>query len=302
LFLDEEEVSMTGHRISILFVLLGILVLSVSSLACSVMDAISDILSNPSIPIEKELERQVQEDGQAQPGELPPASAPSPVGPGIDVSSDLQLKPVVFHNLGTVAYTVSAWTYTPPGASESAIPSIASTVAIPGGNTSSSLSLPLGTYTWCYWWELGDINNDGMIEYAHAVDERPVTLDESSSDDLDFAVSVDLSAPVDLPLFGLCGLDFAPFVVEQYNVDRISGAYIGLAHDRDTITVRGPITFIWWYVHAEVQIAPGVATETTTPEVVTLAAGETMSFELVEYRGDHPGDWNLYLWLISVNE
>jgi hypothetical protein len=239
---------------------------------------------------------------QAEPEDNLPSAVPfggSGVGDG---GSGGALKPVVFHNLGTVAYTVSPWTYAPPNSSPSAASSTVSTVAIPGGNTSSSLSLPLGTYTWCYWWELGDINNDGMIEYAHALDERPVTLDESSSDDLEFAVSVDLSAPVDSPLFGFCGLDFAPFVVEQYHVDSIRGAYIGLAHDRDTITVRGPITFIWWYVHAEVQIAPGVATETTTPEVVTLAAGETLSFELVEYRGDHPGDWNLYLWLISVNE
>jgi hypothetical protein len=68
-------------------------------------------------------------------------------------------------------------------------------VASPGGNPSSYLSLSLGTYTWCYWWELGDINNDGMIEYAHALDGRSVLLDGSDSDTLEFAETVTLGAP-----------------------------------------------------------------------------------------------------------
>lgn len=218
-------------------------------------------------------------------------------------SSSGTLKPVNFRNLGSVPYTVSAWTYVPLDPAAVSIPSNASTVAVPGGNTSSSLSLPLGTYTWCYWWELGDINDDGMIEYAHALDERPVTLDQADTDDMTLAETVDLAAPAGIGMsFGLCGQDISGFVVDQLHVDRNSGAYIGLAHDTDYVTLRGPITIICWYIHAPVDIVEGVPTEKTAPELVIIPAGETRTFELVERRGDHPGDWNLYIWLVSVDE
>lgn len=236
-----------------------------------------------------------------------PVSSPVPnpaAGPPSDADISATLKPVCFLNTGTVSATVKPWTYATPG-SDTSVPasSTASTVAFPGGNSSACLSLPLGTYTWCYSWELGDINDDSMIEYAHYVDERSVVLDESDNDNLDMAETVNLSVPMDTGMsFGICGLDFAPFVVAQKHVDRLSGAYIGLAHDTDSVTLRGPITFMWWYVHAEVDITAGVPTETTTPEVVSLATEETMTFELVERRDDHPGDWNLYIWLLSVDE
>ncbi|MCX6035117.1 MAG: hypothetical protein NTV38_09090, partial [Chloroflexi bacterium] len=87
-------------------------------------------------------------------------------------------------------------------------PSNASTVAFPGGNTSACLSLPMGTYTWCYHWELGDVDGDGYIDYSHAIDNRVVILDETDTDDLDLAEKVGLSVPpgfIELP--GICQLD-----------------------------------------------------------------------------------------------
>ncbi len=122
------------------------------------------------------------------------------------------LKPVKFVNTGTLPFTVSPWTYAPPGGVASPSGPNPSTVVSPGGNPSSYLSLSLGTYTWCYWWELGDTNNDGMIEYAHALDGRSVLLDGSDSDSLEFSESVTLSAPTlagDIP--GKC--DAAPTMV-----------------------------------------------------------------------------------------
>ena len=117
------------------------------------------------------------------------------------------LKPVGFLNTGTVAATVMAWTYIPLNSAIPAVPSNASTVAFPGGNPSSHLSLPLGTYTWCYHWELGDVNNDGMIEYSHAIDTREVTLDESDPDDMDLAEHVGISVPPGTKEFpGVCHL------------------------------------------------------------------------------------------------
>jgi predicted small lipoprotein YifL len=109
---------------------------------------------------------------------------------------DLPMKPVGFFNSGTIAFTVQAQTYIPPGETNPTTPSDASTVAFPGGgNSSSYLSLPLGTYTWCYWWDVGDINNDSYLEYFHAYDTRPFLLDENSSDDPELARVVTLSAP-----------------------------------------------------------------------------------------------------------
>ena len=121
--------------------------------------------------------------------------------------SDQPLKPVRFRNLGSTAYTVSPWSYVPLDPNASAARSEASTVVFPGGsNPSASLDLPLGTYTWCYHWELGDTDGDGMIDYAHALDGRPVMLDQNDSDDSDLAETVDLSAPTlagEMP--GRCG-------------------------------------------------------------------------------------------------
>jgi hypothetical protein len=117
------------------------------------------------------------------------------------------LKPVGFINIGATAATVMAWTYFPLNSEVPAIPSDASTVAFPGGNPSSHLSLPMGTYTWCYHWELGDVNDDGMIEYAHAIDNRVVILDPSDTDDMDLAEEVVLSVPPGMNEFpGVCQL------------------------------------------------------------------------------------------------
>jgi len=220
------------------------------------------------------------------------------------IENSLPIKPVRFRNLGTVAYTVSAWSYKPLDSSYPFIASVASTVATPGGsNSSNSLSLPLGTYTWCYWWELGDTNGDGIMEYAHAIDNRPVLLDESDSDDLDFAETVDLAAPASSGVsYGQCGLDITPFIVDQKHVDAIIGPAVNMGHDTDAITLRGPITVAFWYVHAEQEIFPGVPRTYTKPETVVIPAGDTYTFELVDGREDHPGDWNMYIWLLSINK
>lgn len=105
-------------------------------------------------------------------------------------------KPVGFINMGTIAYTVQAETYIPLGQTSPATPSDASTVAMAlDRNSSSYLGLPMGTYTWCYWWDVGDINNDSYLEYYHAYDTRPLLLDENSSTEPEMAPVVTLTAP-----------------------------------------------------------------------------------------------------------
>ncbi len=116
------------------------------------------------------------------------------LGPNQNLGEKAILKPVRFSNVGTLPYTVQALTFiTPEGIT--GIPSSASTVAFPGGNSSNSLLLPIGTYTWCYHWDNGDTDGDGMINYVHAYDKRTVILDVSDSDTLDFAETVTLAAP-----------------------------------------------------------------------------------------------------------
>lgn len=241
-------------------------------------------------------------------GSLASANEPTPDGYFLAnptyVLAGGPLKPVRFNNLGTVAYTVSPWSYAPPGGIAGPAGPNPSTVAFPGGNTSNYLSLPYGTYTWCYWWEIGDSNQDGILEYAHAIDERLVTLDESSSDDLEFAVQVDLAAPADTGMsYGQCGLDFNPFIVDKNHVDTLNGAFMNMGHDGDSVTLKGPITFIYWYKHAPQEMYAGMeGIETTIPETVVIPAGQTWTFTHVDGHDEHPGDWNAYFWLISVDE
>ena len=141
-----------------------------------------------------------------------------------------------------------------------------------------------------------------MIEYAHALDERPVTLGESASDDIASATSVDLSAPSDFGTTpGACGMDISQFVVDQQHADNINGAAINMGHDGDYVVLEGPITVAVWYVHAPVQIGPGTPVEYTQPQVSSIPAGESRTFNLVDGRDDHPGDWNMYILLVSID-
>jgi len=163
--------------------------------------------------------------------------------PGTPVSGNNEgpLKPVCFLNTGTIAATIMPWTYIPLNTDSAARPPNASTVANPGGNSSACLSLPLGTYTWCYHWELGDVNDDGMIDYAHTQWLPRVVLDESDTDDMDLAEKVSLTAPAGFEeksgqcnLESLIQLDIRPFIVDSQHLDSFFYGYsmAGLAHNR----------------------------------------------------------------------
>jgi hypothetical protein len=283
-----------------------ILLLFAGLAGCGVADEFLAPETSPETDLEEEV--------QPPPGnELPGGSMaiandplPTRVMPSssFTLGSSLPLKPVKFRNLGTLGYTVAPWSYIPPSDALPSIPPLVSTVAFPGGSASSSaLSLPLGTYTWCYSWELGDTNEDGMMDYAHAFDTRPVVLDENDTDDVDLAETVDLTAPAPIgAAYGLCGLEITPFVVEHKHADTILGPLVNMGHDTDSVTLKGPITVAYYYIHAEQEIFAGVPREMTVPELVVIPAGETYTFELVDGREDHPGDWNMYIWLLSIDE
>ena len=236
----------------------------------------------------------------------PPSILPTSTGSGND---SVLLKPVCFLNTGTTAATVMAWTYIPLNTDSPAMPSNASTVASPGGNPSACLSLPLGTYSWCYHWELGDVNDDGMIEYAHTLKLQRVLLDESDPDDLDLAEKVTLVAPAGLgERPGWCDLetqtvlDIRPYIVDSRHLDSYFYGYstAGLAHNEDYVTLKGPITVEYYYHHCDA--APCTVPVIEEPPVrVTIPAGDTHQFYLEDTVGEHLGNWDMYIQLISID-
>jgi hypothetical protein len=120
-------------------------------------------------------------------------------------------RPVGFVNHGPHDGVVHTRTYLPAEVGGSAVFPAVSTVSFapgaPGGwpNPSRFLSLPLGTYTWCYDWDTDrDDDGDGYIDYFHIIDERPVTLTVDSPNTPALAVSVDFRTDPLEPIPGRC--------------------------------------------------------------------------------------------------
>ena len=139
---------------------------------------------------------------------LPPT--PAPITAPTTGGSALTLeKPLRFANNGSYAATVVVGSYMPaPGVT--AGQSNASTVVFPGGNPSAQLSLPLGEYVFCYYWDLGtDADNDGYVDYAHR-NTGKVTLSQTAPDRPESAQVVMLSPENASAPNGKCGQNQAP--------------------------------------------------------------------------------------------
>lgn len=118
-------------------------------------------------------------------------SAPSAQDPP-EGNTETFLKPIGFNNTGFDAVTVVVESYTPAEGYSPAL-STASTVVFPESNSSGYLNLPLGTYTFCYYWELDeDFNDDGNMDYHHKV-SGPASLNVKSSDSPESAIRVTLN-------------------------------------------------------------------------------------------------------------
>ncbi len=130
---------------------------------------------------------------------LPPITAPTTGGSALTLE-----KPLRFANNSSYAATVVVSSYTPaPGVT--AGQSNASTVVFPGGNPSAQLSLPLGEYVFCYYWDLGtDADNDGYVDYAHR-NTGKVTLSQTAPDRPESAQVVMLSPENASAPNGKCG-------------------------------------------------------------------------------------------------
>ena len=130
---------------------------------------------------------------------LPPPSAPPVVAQdneennGNSSSGDINTqKPLQFANNGLYDATVLVFSYTPAEGVTAGMSS-ASTVVFRGSNPSANLSLPIGSYVFCYYWDLGtDVDNDGNVDYAHK-NTGSVTLSASSSNKTSSAQVVTLN-------------------------------------------------------------------------------------------------------------
>jgi len=122
------------------------------------------------------------------------SSAPISGGDSSSNTTDdgTKLKPLRFSNNGFEPVTVVVESYEPAPGYSSNKPN-ASTVVTPESNPSGYLELPLGTYTFCYYWQLDkDYNNDDYFDYHHRT-TASVTLNVNSSDDPQSAIAVTLS-------------------------------------------------------------------------------------------------------------
>ncbi|MCU0486826.1 MAG: hypothetical protein MUC85_12040 [Anaerolineales bacterium] len=219
-------------------------------------------------------------------------------------------KPVCFENIGSVGATIMPWTYIPLNTESAIMPPIVSTTASPGSGSKGCMTLPLGEYSWCFYWELGDINDDGMIEYAHSLWLQRVILDESDPDDLDFAERITLSAPETLGQQpGPCELDawnvldIRPYIVESNHLDSFFYGFsvAGMAHNEDYVTLKGPITVEYYYHHCDA--APCTIPVIAEPPVrISIAEGQTYKFYLEDTVGEHLGNWDMYVQMISIDE
>jgi hypothetical protein len=107
-------------------------------------------------------------------------------------SGIIEKRPVRFTNNGFEPVTVIVESYEPAPGLSPEIPA-GSTVVSPETNSSASLELPLGTYTFCYYWQLDqDYDNDDYFDYHHRV-TTAYSLNENSSKDIQSSVTVTLN-------------------------------------------------------------------------------------------------------------
>lgn len=108
-------------------------------------------------------------------------------------------RPLRFDNAGFEAATVRVETFQPASGCSTAAPS-ASTVVFPDSSSAAWLELPPGTYTFCYEWELGDVDYDGTTDYHHrATSSYTITSDSTTNPDSARVVTISPDSAVSNP-------------------------------------------------------------------------------------------------------
>lgn len=122
-----------------------------------------------------------------------------------DAALEAVRRPVRFVVVGSEAVTVRVATYVPVIDAVGAAASSASTVVFPESGSSAVLELPVGTYTFCYEWEVpGDADGDGRVDAAHRTTGE-IALTSAASTDVSSATRVTLRPQSGTSPNGRCG-------------------------------------------------------------------------------------------------
>ncbi|MBI9045848.1 MAG: hypothetical protein JEZ06_15255 [Anaerolineaceae bacterium] len=184
---------------------------------------------------------------------LSPTQSASQDDPAPVYSEQDQIKtrPLRFSNNGFEPVTVVVESYEPAPGLDPGLPS-PSTVVFPESNPSAYFELPLGTYTFCYYWQLDeDFNHDDYFDYHHK-STSSVTLNNNSPDNPENAVSMTLNPDnnVSNPN-GKCG-DLPTFSADNLTPEEkanqgthtyhqtCSGNFLGSSCDDDEVEILTP--------------------------------------------------------------
>lgn len=225
--------------------------------------------------------------GSDQPGVHPPGSDPPPAGSDDALPPNIH-KPVRFTNHGAVGVTVVVESYIPNPQVQPAPRSDASTVVMPITNSSAYLSLPQGTYTFCYYWELeGDADGDGYFDYAHKVTGE-MSLNQNSPDEVALALSMGLSPETNSSPNGRCG--------EGGDISADGLTPQELAN-------QGTHTYLAICTDGENNVSIAVSIQFSQGGVSTISDGETIFFNKVSPNiYTVTDDLELFLWRLTFTD
>jgi len=137
--------------------------------------------------------------GDSSAGTGSSSSDDSSAGAGSNAADCSALRPLRFNNTGFDAATVRVASFQPASGCSTSTPG-ASTVVFPDSSSAAYLELPIGTYTFCYEWELGDVDYDGTTDYHHrSTSSYTITSDSSTNPDSASVVTISPDSSVSNP-------------------------------------------------------------------------------------------------------
>lgn len=95
-------------------------------------------------------------------------------------------------------------------------------------------------------------------------------------------------------------LDIHPYIVASLHIDNFynGSSKLSLCHNTDYVTLKGPITVEYHFQHHANFTDPFIIDPTVT---VVIPAGETHQFYLEDTVGEHLGDWDMLVQMVSID-
>lgn len=210
-----------------------------------------------------------------------------------DAQDEPRLKPIRFTNNGFEPVTVVVESYEPAPGLSAYVPD-ASTVVMPESNSSAFLNLPLGTYTFCYYWQMDeDYNNNDYFDYHHRTTSA-YTLNVNSSDSVESAATVSLSpdSSVSNPN-GKCGEVIAQddgSLTPEERANQGTHTYTSNCYGNE-----------WCWDEVDYL---SVTNTFSNGSVAISSDGDTMVFPRVgpnTYHAPYDEDWGVFIYIYSMN-